>query len=195
MSLVLEAFNSQLEAIRERFGLIESRIDVLANNLKDLESEKIATYFLEDDNSVVDIKEEFDSIRDILDRLKEEKGVGLKSTLYRSKYADSNYQAGDSVVCVGLIDPEQFRRASKHSVYSHSYQVHLQHDDFKFINHSCDPNTIFMDNKSTASYDFVAIKPIKEGDEITFNYTHNEPEISSPFDCECGAYNCIGRVE
>lgn len=52
-------------------------------------------------------------------------------------------------------------------------------DEGKYINHSCNPNCEVQNGK------LIAIKNIKEGDEITFNYNHSEDELSHPFTCLC----------
>lgn len=68
---------------------------------------------------------------------------------------------------------------------------HVVHPVARYMNHSCAP-TAFID---VARKSIVALKDIHPGDEITFNYLSTERKIVSPFDCECGAKNCVGRVE
>ena len=52
----------------------------------------------------------------------------------------------------------------------------------RFVNHSCDNNTIVKD------FCDVAIKAIRPGDEITSNY--GEDGSGSKFNCRCGSGNC-----
>lgn len=59
----------------------------------------------------------------------------------------------------------------------------------KYINHSCDPNC-GIKNKTT----LVAIKPIEEGEEITFDYAMTELHIDGFSECLCKAKNCRGRI-
>jgi len=40
----------------------------------------------------------------------------------------------------------------------------------------------------------VAIRPIAEGDELTFFYPSTEWAMAEPFECGCGAGECIGRI-
>ena len=68
---------------------------------------------------------------------------------------------------------------------------HVHHSIARFINHSCDP-TAYVDAKAKK---IVAVKPIKRGDEITFNYLISERQIVAPFDCNCGTSNCVRRVK
>ncbi len=68
---------------------------------------------------------------------------------------------------------------------------HIYHPIARYINHSCDPNT-YVDHESES---LIALRDIEEGEEITFDYLFSEESISSPFDCNCEAANCVGRVE
>ncbi len=58
----------------------------------------------------------------------------------------------------------------------------------KYLNHSCDPNTQFE------SRNLVALRPIETGEELTINYKTIETELSNPFQCNCGAANCLGWI-
>ena len=63
-----------------------------------------------------------------------------------------------------------------------------------FFNHGCDPNVIVRLNRY---YDFLAIRDIRKGDEITFNYLTTEWDLvceGLDFDCKCGSENCYGRI-
>lgn len=56
---------------------------------------------------------------------------------------------------------------------------------FKFLNHSCNPNAGVR-----GKINIVAIKDIKEGEEITLDYSIVEGDSSWEMKCECGAPNC-----
>lgn len=56
---------------------------------------------------------------------------------------------------------------------------------FHFINHSCDPN-MSIRGKVT----FVALKNIKKGEELMFDYSINEADPRWHMKCNCGARNC-----
>ena len=56
----------------------------------------------------------------------------------------------------------------------------------RFVNHSCDNNTIVRD------FCDVAIRAIRSGDEITSNYCTDSS--GSKFSCCCGSTNCRGSV-
>lgn len=52
------------------------------------------------------------------------------------------------------------------------------HDPYAlYLNHSFTPNL------EVRGRDLVALCDIAPGDELTFNYLHNESEIASPFQC------------
>jgi hypothetical protein len=57
---------------------------------------------------------------------------------------------------------------------------------WRFLNHSCAPNA------AVRGRDLVAIRPVRLGDEVTFDYNTTEYEMASPFVCRCGA--CAGRT-
>lgn len=56
---------------------------------------------------------------------------------------------------------------------------------YKFINHSCNPN-VGIKGKVTV----VALKKIKEGDEITIDYSTIEGDTRWQMKCLCGEKNC-----
>lgn len=55
-------------------------------------------------------------------------------------------------------------------------------------NHSCDPNASF-----DAGGMLVAVRDIKAGEEITYDYAaHPLPASPWNFECRCGAEGCVG---
>lgn len=71
----------------------------------------------------------------------------------------------------------------------------------KYLNHSCNPN-LGVRSCNAEGVDFVALRNIKEGEEITFDYAMTEfrhfprPNPQDEFDltCHCGSQNCRGRL-
>jgi len=61
---------------------------------------------------------------------------------------------------------------------------------FQYINHSCDPN---MGVKGKVT--FVALKNIKPGDELTFDYSINEADINWSMKCGCGSRLCRKAIK
>lgn len=60
---------------------------------------------------------------------------------------------------------------------------------FKFINHSCDPNSGVK-----GKINITAIKDIKEGEEITIDYSIIEGDNLWEMKCDCRATNCRGII-
>lgn len=61
---------------------------------------------------------------------------------------------------------------------------------YKFLNHSCDA-TAGIKGKIT----LMAVKDIKEGEEITIDYSTIEGDEKWKMSCHCGSKNCRGVVE
>ena len=61
-----------------------------------------------------------------------------------------------------------------------------------FFNHSCDPNAgLVIDGKKIV---LVAIKDIKKGMQITWDYSTTMDEDDFEMDCYCGSRNCRKRI-
>jgi hypothetical protein len=63
--------------------------------------------------------------------------------------------------------------------------------DLLYTNHSCRPSVIFDMERWEVR---VGENGLKEGDELTFFYPSTEWEMSQPFDCQCGAKECRGKI-
>lgn len=61
---------------------------------------------------------------------------------------------------------------------------------FRFINHSCEPNTFLRRTDERA--EFYALRDIAAGEELTLDYgdNHHEGRLA----CRCGAPRCRGRL-
>jgi D-alanine-D-alanine ligase len=64
-----------------------------------------------------------------------------------------------------------------------------QPEDWKPVNHSCDPNAW------VEGLDLVARRDLSKGEEIRVDYATYANNLLAPFDCACGAANCRGRVK
>ena len=58
----------------------------------------------------------------------------------------------------------------------------------RYINHSCDPNCVV--EKTTRTLWIVALRAIKAGEELTYNYGYD----AKRYTCTCGAPNCCGYI-
>lgn len=64
-------------------------------------------------------------------------------------------------------------------------------NDARLINHSCDPNCeAWIEEDSIFIY---SIKPIKKGEELTFDYGF-DIECYEDHPCLCGRDNCVGYI-
>jgi hypothetical protein len=91
-------------------------------------------------------------------------------------------------------------RATKYSVQLSSYKhidfppVRKPNDDldyaWQYLNHSCEPNGYV----NAVELSFCALRNIRKGEEITFNYLTTEYELAAPFRCGCQSANCFGFI-
>ena len=61
---------------------------------------------------------------------------------------------------------------------------------FRFINHSCAPNTFFRCTPQRA--EVYALRAIRKGEELTVDYGESQHDGTLP--CRCGAANCRGYI-
>jgi len=61
---------------------------------------------------------------------------------------------------------------------------------FRFINHSCAPNTFFRCTPQRA--EIYALRDIAAGEELTVDYGESQHDGRLP--CRCGAPGCRGRI-
>jgi hypothetical protein len=62
-------------------------------------------------------------------------------------------------------------------------------DPADYANHSCDPNAGL-----SGQIVLVAMRDIREGEEITFDYAMTDGDPYDEFACACGSAHCRGRV-
>ena len=60
-----------------------------------------------------------------------------------------------------------------------------------FLNHSCEPNG-YIDFQDLT---FRALRNIKMGEELTFNYLTTEWDMANKFDCECLSKYCFKKIK
>ncbi|MFA6549930.1 MAG: SET domain-containing protein-lysine N-methyltransferase [Candidatus Gracilibacteria bacterium] len=100
--------------------------------------------------------------------------------------AARDFAVGEEVLTFeGIVTDERGVYTLQIGLFEHL----LVSEPWRFVNHSCDPNC-GIKNKTT----LVAIKPIKKGDPITFDYAMTEQRLFHPFECSCGSEKCRGMV-
>jgi len=116
--------------------------------------------------------------------------VVTKSRIHgKGVFASRNFKRGELVVDYGLskvltksevdelpLNDKQFVERRKDGKFF------FHHSPARFVNHSCESNTIATDSGN------VAVKDIQEGEEITSSYSDGVTGINVP--CKCGSRNC-----
>ncbi len=59
----------------------------------------------------------------------------------------------------------------------------------EFVNHSCEPNAGF-----SGQIALTALRDIRPGEEVCFDYAMSESSVFAEFDCRCGSALCRSRV-
>jgi SET domain-containing protein len=88
------------------------------------------------------------------------------------------------------LDREQRRKLDIYTYMDFQYRVIVPWDDGKYVNHSCEPNCTGLSQFDNLS---VALRDIKEGEEIVEDYTSYFAHFET-FNCECGSKNCCGII-
>jgi hypothetical protein len=60
---------------------------------------------------------------------------------------------------------------------------------YVFLNHSCEPNLAICHER-----EFVALRHIEPGEELTFDYSISEDELLWTMRCACGTKSCRGTI-
>jgi len=96
------------------------------------------------------------------------------------------------VVCVGMATHFVEQRERLSMQIAEDVHVYINSPAVLF-SHSCEWNLALRDNAFSA-FDFVATRPIAEGEEFSFYYGMSEAESISVPECHCGAPSCLGRA-
>jgi uncharacterized protein len=62
------------------------------------------------------------------------------------------------------------------------------------VNHSCEANVGIRSNNVSA-YDFIALRDVKKGEEVLWDYETSEYNLYGQFLCSCGVSNCRGILK
>ena len=68
----------------------------------------------------------------------------------------------------------------------------FKYNDARLINHSCNPNCE-VEGKGLKLW-ITAIKDIKKGEELSYDYGFGYDEDYKQFVCKCGSKNCVGYI-
>ncbi|CAJ1012380.1 putative SET domain containing protein [Leishmania naiffi] len=67
-------------------------------------------------------------------------------------------------------------------------------DGAQCLAHSCDPNVRVRVDATNNTLECQALRPIKAGELIAFNYNATEWSMNTPFRCLCGASQCVYEI-
>ena len=122
----------------------------------------------------------------------------------RGLYANKNIKSGTKIIeYKGKIITK--KKVEENSKYDNEKAIYLfnlnkKYDldgDFRYntarlINHSCNPNC----EVSGVGFKIwvYAIRDIKKGEELSYDYGFGYDEYYKDFPCRCGAKNCVGYI-
>ena len=122
----------------------------------------------------------------------------------RGLYAARNIKEGTKIINYKgkLITKKQTEESDKYNNNKPIYlfTINKKYDldgDFKYntarlINHSCNPNCeVYGTGLKVWVY---AIRDIKKGEELTYDYGFGYDEYYKDFPCKCGSKNCVGYI-
>lgn len=106
------------------------------------------------------------------------------------------YRTGEETEFVLITEvlswPEDKKAAFLHHAYQHDENLlAYDHDDSRFMNHSCDPNIWSLCGEEET---MVARRDIHPGEEVTYDYATTEILLPYQLECHCGSANCRGRI-
>lgn len=120
-------------------------------------------------------------------------GKGLVSTGFIAKgevvsRLEPNQRTYRIDYILGLSDEQQ--DAYMHYCYQCDEEnVVCEDGDEKYMNHSCDPNTWWLDDET-----MIARRDIQPGEELTYDYATTDVDIPFEMSCQCGSENCRGMI-
>ena len=125
-----------------------------------------------------------------------------KSKTGRGVYTNKNFKKGETILIPRgkILTKEQIneKRDSKWFM-AHSVQIGENlfmgpaNDIEDYVNHSCGPNAGHMIKERKSK--FVAIRNIKKGQEVTFDYSTTMFNSGKEMKCLCGNKNCRKLIQ
>ncbi len=109
----------------------------------------------------------------------------------RSIFAKENVKKGEMLMEIekNFIDhPTKFTVQISKNIHQQSISPEATEN---FLNHSCEPN-VYVDFKELV---FRALRTIKKGEELAYNYLTTEWDMAEKFSCSCGSTKCFGRIK
>jgi len=124
----------------------------------------------------------------------------------RGVFAGRNFKKWEKIIHVDLTKFKSYskkelekhpQRKSEHWDYIGRGRYVLTFHPYSYINHSCEPN-IFVKHKTITISDFFAMRDIKKGKELTYDYGVNALDSFNKnkwiMKCKCGSKNCRKKI-
>jgi hypothetical protein len=104
-----------------------------------------------------------------------------------------NFYSKGQVVMMGVMDKiVSINHVGVSQIGEHEYVAPVGF--MALVNHSCNPNCGIKVNE-TGAHDYVAMRDIEPGEEVTFDYAMQNYKIGYfPSRCLCGSSECRGTV-
>jgi hypothetical protein len=104
------------------------------------------------------------------------------------------FQFDDSKPPVHLYELVNWQRKKRAEFFNFANQIgrdewSFRQGNIKFMNHSCDPNA-WWNSYGTLT----ARSDIKQGDEVTYDYSTTDITLTYSMQCRCGSTSCRGVV-
>jgi hypothetical protein len=133
-----------------------------------------------------------ETIQAQVDRLPVDNG---RLQVWRSSLGQSALHAGQRFATGealhGFSARTRVETPTRHSVQvSENEHILLDPTFLQYINHGCDPNVLL----DVGRREFIALRPIAEGEEILYFYPSTEWVMTCPFKCHCHAKSCLAEI-
>lgn len=120
-------------------------------------------------------------------------GLFAKEKIFKDEVIWSSNE--EFVKTIHMTELEKLNDAERQDWIDHCYQIgdyyHMDIDDTRLMNHSCEPNTVDFPKNNSDS--IIAARDIEKDEEVTWNYL----PFMNPFqvfNCNCGSKNCVKIV-
>jgi len=190
---LLHRFHDGHDVLRQSCRLLPVRAEnaaILGNRLRSSDSSSVRGREDDDDDGATRLEREIEDAGarysgEISIREAENRGYGL--------YASRNFRRGELVVSGNALEITNVPDA--HTIQTDRNR-HVRMDlPARFVNHSCGMTAnIGARPNVKGAYDFFALRTIRTGQELLFDYETTEYEISADFECKCGSTECRGRL-
>jgi len=126
-----------------------------------------------------------------------------KSKTGKGLFAARNIKKGEKLFSVDLTKLKSYSRKemakinSEHCDYAGRGRYVISFHPYSYINHSCSPNML-VKHRTIAKSDFYALRDIKKGEELTYDYGANAlDQFGKSFwvmKCRCRSKNCREKI-